>query len=250
MKYLPVIFFWCLMSFSTIIVAQDNTLDLLSANGKITITPIQHATMMLQHGDKVIFTDPNGGAGAFEGLPKPSLILITDIHGDHFNIETLRAIGAENIAIIAPDAVAKKLGGDFKEVTVMANGDALEVQGVNLEAIPMYNLPDDETSRHPKGRGNGYILTMDKKRIYISGDTEDINEMRELKKIDLAFVCMNLPYTMDVDAAADAVIAFRPRMVVPYHYRGKNGLSDIKRFKTIVEESGTNVRVMLLNWYP
>jgi L-ascorbate metabolism protein UlaG (beta-lactamase superfamily) len=102
---------------------------------------------------------------------------------------------------------------------------------------------------HTKGRGNGYVLSFDDKTIYISGDTSGIKEMRDLRGIDVAFVCMNLPYTMDVEEAAAAVIEFSPKMVYPYHYRGKNGLSDTKRFKTIVNKGNSAVDVRLRNWY-
>jgi L-ascorbate metabolism protein UlaG (beta-lactamase superfamily) len=121
---------------------------------------------------------------------------------------------------------------------------------IRVEAIPMYNLPESPDNRHTKGRGNGYVLTIGGKRIYISGDTEAIPEMRTLKNIDVAFVCMNLPYTMDVDQAADGVLDFVPKVVYPYHYRGKGGLSDIDKFKALVNKKNTNIDVRLRNWYP
>ena len=114
----------------------------------------------------------------------------------------------------------------------------------------MYNLREEALKFHEKGRGNGYILNIGGKRIYISGDTEDIPEMRSLNDIDIAFVCMNLPWTMSVENAASAVLDFKPEVVYPYHYRGTNGLSDIQNFKEIVEESSTEIDVRLLNWYP
>ena len=114
----------------------------------------------------------------------------------------------------------------------------------------MYNLPEDADSRHTKGRGNGYIVTVGGKKMYISGDTEDITEMRALRGIDVAFVCMNLPYTMDVDQAADAVLEFKPKMVYPYHYLGQGGLNDIEKFKSLVDKTNAGVEVRLRNWYP
>ena len=114
----------------------------------------------------------------------------------------------------------------------------------------MYNLPESATAMHTKGRGNGYILTIGGKRIYISGDTQGIPEMRSLKNIDVAFVCMNLPYTMDIKEAADAVLAFKPAIVYPYHYRGKDGLSDVNAFKSLVDAGGQKIEVRLRNWYP
>ncbi|MCV9387553.1 MBL fold metallo-hydrolase [Reichenbachiella ulvae] len=237
------------LSLCTLTFAQDNTFSLKASDGDILITPIQHATMMISYRDLNIVTDPTGGVEAFEGLSKPNLILITDIHGDHMNKETLTAMGAKDIQIVAPQAVADQLGEEFGDILILGNGESKELLGINIEALPMYNLPEDESSRHTKGRGNGYVLTIGGKRVYVSGDTEDIVEMRELKKIDLAFVCMNLPYTMDVDAAADATLDFLPNIVIPYHYRGKGGLSDIQKFKATVNEGSQKVNVVLLDWY-
>ncbi|MEO8732935.1 MAG: MBL fold metallo-hydrolase, partial [Flavobacteriales bacterium] len=119
----------------------------------------------------------------------------------------------------------------------------------HITAMPMYNLPDSPTAFHPKGRGNGYVLTFGGKRIYISGDTQGIPEMRALKNIDIAFVCMNLPYTMDVDEAADAVLAFKPKVVYPYHYRGKDRFSDVKKFKALVNAKDPAIEVRQEDWY-
>ena len=113
----------------------------------------------------------------------------------------------------------------------------------------MYNLPESPSSMHTKGRGNGYLIEAGNKRIYISGDTEDIPEMRNLKNIDVAFVCMNLPYTMDIKQAAGAVLAFKPKIVYPYHYRGKDGLSDVQEFKRMVISANKMIDVRLLKWY-
>jgi L-ascorbate metabolism protein UlaG (beta-lactamase superfamily) len=114
----------------------------------------------------------------------------------------------------------------------------------------MYNLPESSTSRHTKGRGNGYVLSLGGSNIYISGDTQGIPEMRSLKDIEVAFVCMNLPYTMDVMEASDAVLAFKPKIVYPYHYRGQNGLSDINDFKKLVDAKKLAIDVRIRNWYP
>ena len=114
----------------------------------------------------------------------------------------------------------------------------------------MYNLPEAADSRHTKGRGNGYILTMGGKKIYLSGDTEDIPEMRALKDIDVAFVCMNLPFTMDINQAASAVLEFKPKIVYPYHYRGQGGLADVEGFKKLVNAGNPKIEVRLRSWYP
>lgn len=177
--------------------------------------------------------------------------MITDIHGDHLNEATLNALNTANATLIVPQAVMYQLPEGMKSKTqVIGNGESTMAQGVNISAIPMYNLPEDETSRHTKGRGNGYILTMGGKKVYFSGDTEDIPEMRALTGIDVAFVCMNLPYTMDINQAADAVLDFKPAMIYPYHYRGTDGLADVAEFKKMVNDGNSQIEVRLKNWYP
>ena len=133
---------------------------------------------------------------------------------------------------------------------ILNNGQTTEQSGAKITAIPMYNLPEDTASRHTKGRGNGYVMNFGGKNIYVSGDTEDIPEMRQLKNIDVAFVCMNLPYTMDINQAASAVLEFKPEIVYPYHYRGQGGLSDVNAFKKLVNDANKDIDVRLVNWYP
>ena len=217
----------------------------------LDITPIEHATMVLQWDDTVLYVDPVGGAEAFEGQPSPNIILVTDIHGDHMNAETIQAVLTDKTKLIAPQAVADKLPKDLQDkVQVMNNGESAMHFNIAIEAIPMYNLREEALKFHKKGRGNGYILEKGDKRVYISGDTEDIPEMRNLTNIDIAFVCMNLPYTMPVDKAADAVLAFKPNTVYPYHYRGTEGLSDVSKFKDLVNKGNGAITVTQLDWYP
>ena len=231
--------------------SQNKEGEITMENQDIKITPIEHATMVLNWQGKIIYTDPVGGAEAFSGQPEPDIILLTDIHGDHLNKETLQAIKKENSVLIMPQAVADELGEGFHSNSViMANGDKMNQDGYEIEAMPMYNLPESEEAYHVKGRGNGYVVEYADKRVYISGDTSDIAEMRALENIDIAFVCMNLPYTMDVESAADAVLDFAPRQVHAYHYRGQEGLSDIGKFKEIVNQGNPNIEVGSLNWYP
>jgi L-ascorbate metabolism protein UlaG (beta-lactamase superfamily) len=195
--------------------------------------------------------DPSVGPEAYAGLNPPDLVLITDIHGDHCDPKTLAGLNTAKATFVVPQAVADKLTETAKaRVVVLPNGDKTEQGGVTITAVPMYNLPETPDSRHPKGRGNGYVLDLGGKHVYLSGDTEDIPEMRSLKSIDVAFVCMNLPYTMDVDQAAAGVLAFKPKIVYPYHYRGQNGLSDVEAFRKAVDAGKGNVEVRLRNWYP
>ena len=120
---------------------------------------------------------------------------------------------------------------------------------LDIEGVAMYNVREEAKHFHPKGRGLGYILNLNGKRIYISGDTEDTFEMRHLKNIDIALICMNLPYTMPVESAASAVLEFKPKKVLPYHYRGTDGLSDVNRFKTLVNNGNSRIKVVQLQWY-
>ena len=134
-------------------------------------------------------------------------------------------------------------------IVVMKNGEKREQMGISVEAIPMYNLPESPDAMHTKGRGNGYVIEADGKRIYIAGDTDATPEMKSLTNIDVAFVPMNPPYTMSVEEAADAVVAFKPKVVHQYHYRTPNGLSDINKFKELVNEKDPNITVELVDFY-
>jgi L-ascorbate metabolism protein UlaG (beta-lactamase superfamily) len=222
----------------SIAISQEKTRD------QIVFTPINHATFVMQTEEKTIVVDPVGGALVFSKFSSPDLILVTDIHGDHMSKETVEGIKTEKTTIVAPKAVVDELGTG----EILKNGEKKEFSGVMIEAIPMYNISEDRQDFHQKGRGNGYVVTINNKRIYISGDTEDIPEMRKLDDIDFAFICMNLPYTMTVDQAASAVLEMKPKVVYPYHYRGQGGFSDIERFKELVSEN-KDIEVKLLEWY-
>ncbi|MBO6606602.1 MBL fold metallo-hydrolase [Psychroserpens sp.] len=231
---------------------KDIALNSVLSQDKLQIHPISHATMVLETGETKIFIDPTGGARAFSEFGSPDIVLITDVHGDHFNLNTLSSLNLSKATVIAPKAVADKYPDDLEIGTkvILNNGDAIDLKGYTFKAVPMYNLREEALKFHTKGRGNGYILTINEERIYISGDTEDIPEMRALKDIDKAFVCMNLPWTMTVEHAADAVLEFKPKEVFPYHYRGKAGMSDTKAFKSLVHAENPDIKVTQLNWYP
>lgn len=218
---------------------------------EIKIIPIGHATAVLQWKNLTIYIDPVGGKEAFVDIAAPDLILITDVHGDHFSLKTLTELNTMNAKILMPKAVASKMPTEFTpQIDILDNGDSKERYGVTVEAIPMYNLRDEAQKFHVKGRGNGYVLTIEGQRLYFSGDTEDIPEMRALQNIDMAFVCMNLPYTMTVESAADAVLEFKPKKVYPYHYRGRPDVSDVNRFRELIESKNSNIEVVQLDWYP
>lgn len=231
--------------------AQRPSPDKIETNaGPLMIQPVFHGTLVLSWNNKTIYVDPYNGAKGFAGIAPPDLILITDIHGDHMNIETLNAIETTKAKLVVPQAVADQLPANLKsKAVVINNGNKITEAGVAISALPMYNLPESPESRHTKGRGNGYVLNLGGKMIYISGDTEDIPEMRALKNIDVAFVCMNLPYTMDIDQASSAVLEFKPKIVYPYHYRGQGGFNDIEGFKKLVDAGKASIDVRLRNWY-
>ena len=217
-----------------------------------TLTPISHATFSLAWDDVTIYNDPVGGVEAFDGLPAADIILLTDIHSDHLNVETLEGIVSEGSVIIAPQAVFDELTELLRESTfVLENGETLTQNGISIEAIPAYNLPDQGVEiRHEKGRGNGYVLEKNDTRVYIAGDTADIPEMRALTGIDIAFVPMNLPYTMSVEDAADAVLEFAPKTVYPYHFRTPEGFADVEQFKALVRAGNSTINVVIAEWYP
>ncbi len=215
------------------------------------IIPIAHGSLLIQIDNTHIYVDPVGPLTQYEGQADPDLILITDIHGDHFSLETLEALPTAKAKIIVPQAVADKMPEVFTpQIDVLNNGESKERFGINVTAIPMYNLREEALAFHPKGRGNGYVLQLGEKRVYISGDTEDIPEMRALENIDMAFVCMNLPYTMTVESAASAVLDFAPKQIYPYHYRGRPDVSDVAAFKEIVSSANPDIEVIQLDWYP
>ncbi|PHQ56839.1 MAG: MBL fold metallo-hydrolase [Lutibacter sp.] len=241
-----------LLLFSNFSWSQKSTKDRIKTqNSFIEIQPILHSSFILTYNNNTIYVDPYGGADLYHGINSPDIILITDIHGDHLNQNTLDGIDTSKAIFIVPESVANKLPEKYNsKVVILNNGQGVHRFGIFIKAIAMYNLPEEESSKHPKGRGNGYVLTIDDKHIYISGDTEDIQEMRMLKNIDIAFICMNLPYTMNISQAASAVLEFQPKIVYPFHYRGKGGFSDISAFKNLVNSKNPTIEVHLKNWYP
>jgi L-ascorbate metabolism protein UlaG (beta-lactamase superfamily) len=208
--------------------------------GPLKITTVMHAGFVIEAGGQVVIVDP--AQGSWDGIPQADLILITDIHGDHLNPAMIAKVKKTDGTVVAPEAVAKTVS----EAQILRNGETKTIGAWKVEAVPMYNLkrgPSEGKLFHDKGRGNGYIVTYGGLRIYIAGDTEGVPEMRALKNIDVAFVPMNLPYTMPPEEAAEAVKAFHPKVVYPYHYMG----SDPKAFQTALAGSGIDVRIR--NWY-
>ncbi len=216
--------------------------------GPLTVHPISHASFVMETPMGVLYVDPVGEVSMYDDMPPADLVLVTHEHGDHYNADTLAAVMGEETMLITNPAVFDMLPEDMKsKASAMANGDSSEAMGIAIDAIPAYNITEGRENFHPEGRDNGYVLTMDDFRVYISGDTEDTPEMRALEDIDLAFLCMNLPFTMDAEAAASAVAEFQPSFVYPYHYRGRDGgTQDPQEFAEMV---GNSVEVKMGDWY-
>ena len=212
----------------------------------ISIHPVAHASFVMQTPNAVIYVDPVGGAEKYASLPKAQLIMLTHEHGDHFDIETLQALLGEETTLITNPSVFEKLPAEMQELaTAIGNGDNTSYGELSVDAIPAYNLNADRLKYHPKGRDNGYVLTIGGERVYIAGDTEAVPEMRELEDIKLAFVPMNLPYTMGIEQAAEGVLDFAPSVVYPYHHKG----SDINAFEKLVNAGSADIQVVKAAWY-
>ena len=240
MKHLlSIIFVVVLCTYHNIHAAEE----FKTSKGKVVITPINHATLVVEWDGKTIYVDPVGVADWYKAFPKPDVVLLTHIHGDHYKEAVLKAVVGSKTKLVAPPVLVGVLGDDLKSKTIaVPSGEDTGKVGFKIEAVASYNTTSPRKRFHPKGQGNGYVLNLGGKRIYISGDTEGTPEMLALKDIDVAFLCMNLPYTMDVIAAAKAVKSFKPKVVYPYHSRGQ----DVAQFKALV---GGAAEVRLLNWY-
>ena len=185
--------------------------------GDLRITFIGHGTLMFTFGGKVIHVDPNSQMADYAKLPKADLILITHEHRDHFDPKALGLLRTEKTMMILTNTLAKQIEGGI----VMNNGDFRSIEGLKIEAVAAYNMVHkrgDGTPFHPKGTGNGYVITFGEKKIYVAGDTENIPEMKDLKDIDVAFLPMNVPATMTPEMVTDAAKAFKPKILYPYHY--------------------------------
>jgi L-ascorbate metabolism protein UlaG (beta-lactamase superfamily) len=225
----------------TNILAGDH---LVTTNGDVVIRPLNHATFVMSWNGKMVYNDVVAAAGPFTGLPKADLILVSHSHGDHFSAATIDAVRGSNAVIIVPQTLMNSLTAAQRNLAIgLANGDATNVLGIDIEAVPAYN------SNHPLGAGNGYVLTIGGKRLYMSGDTGNIPEMRALPNIDVAFLCMNIPFTMTVNDATNAVRAFRPKVVYPYHYRDQSGASTNAAFFKRQLGTDLGIEVRLRKWY-
>jgi L-ascorbate metabolism protein UlaG (beta-lactamase superfamily) len=210
-----------------------------TAAGDLAVTFIGHGTLMFEFDGKVIHVDPFSRLADYEALPDADLIAVTHTHGDHLDPEAIEAIRTDATALVVCRVCAERLEGSV----VLANGESRTEQGIGIEAVPAYNLVhmrEGGQPYHVKGDGNGYVLTFGDVRVYVAGDTENTPEMKALQEIDIAFLPMNLPYTMTPAMVADAVKAFRPKILYPYHF-GSTDTGEL--LELMKDEEGIEIRI-------
>lgn len=238
-------------SFLLVTTSAQSTLSAQTQGKGVEFFPINHASFVMKGADAsgktlTFFVDPVGKAEQYENFGTPDIILITHEHGDHYNAEILGKLKGEKTEFLVTKVVGEKLGYG----KIVANGEAIVSKNVKIDVLPAYNITPERSNFHKQGVGNGYLVTLGGKRIYIAGDTEDIPEMRGLKNIDYAFIPINLPYTMDPAQAASGVAAFAPKVVYPYHFRstGDNVYLNAEKFRDLLKDRG-DIKVEILKWY-
>jgi L-ascorbate metabolism protein UlaG (beta-lactamase superfamily) len=195
----------------------------------LKVTFIGHATLVVTYGDTVIHVDPVGEKADYSKLPRAGIVLVTHEHSDHLDPEAIAKVRTPDTVVVVGARCAGKVPGSI----VLQNGDSRAVKGIRIEAVPAYNIVHMRAPGapfHPRGEGNGYVLTLGTRKVYVAGDTENTREMKSLKRIDVAFLPMNLPYTMTPEMVADAALAFRPKVLYPYHF----GDSDTQRIQDLL----------------
>ncbi len=206
--------------------------------GDLKITFIGHASLIFAFGGKTIYIDPDSRLADFGSLPKADMILITHEHKDHCDPNAIATLRTEKTILVSNEAAGEKIQG----ANIMRNGDVRTIEGLKIEAVSAYNIVHMRSEGepfHPKGIGNGYVLVFGGKRVYVAGDTENIPEMKNLKGIDVAFLPMNIPYTMSPEMTADAALSFRPKILYPYHFSD----TDTSRIVELLKDSGIEVRL-------
>lgn len=210
-----------------------------TTSGDLVIIFVGHSSLIFNFNNKVIHVDPYGTLADYSNMPKADIIVITHQHGDHFDVETINQISKENTQVILTKTCAEKYSAGL----ILNNGESKEIQGIKIEAVQAYNIVNKMNNGepfHPKGEGNGYVITFGDKRVYIAGDTENIPEMKLLKGIDIAFVPMNLPYTMTPEMTTNAVEIINPKIFYPYHF----GETDTnKLLELLKDKNDTEIRI-------
>jgi L-ascorbate metabolism protein UlaG (beta-lactamase superfamily) len=213
-----------------------------TAEGDLKITFLGHGTLMFSFGGNVIHIDPFSRVADYSKLPQADMILLTHEHPDHLDLKALEFLRTDKTVLVLSEKCAQQVKGGI----IMRNGDVQNIEGLKIEAVPAYNLVhmrSEGVPFHPKGDGNGYVITFGDKRIYVAADTENIPEMKKLKDIDFAFLPMNLPYTMTPEMVADAAKAFKPKVLYPYHY-GDTDPSRLVELMKDVPEVEVRIRKM------
>jgi L-ascorbate metabolism protein UlaG (beta-lactamase superfamily) len=232
--------FVCLCAVAACGAEQKFETDIIkTSQGDLVITFLGHGTLMMEIGGKILHIDPVAQTADYSKLPKADLILVTHEHSDHLDLKAINLVKTDKTVLVVTENVSNQVGGGI----VLKNGDIKTVQGFKIEAVAAYNLLHMRSPGvpfHPKGVGNGYIITFGEKRIYIAGDTENTPEMKSLVGIDIAFLPMNLPYTMTPEMVADAAKAFRPKILYPYHY-GKTDTAEL--INLLKDEKDMDVRI-------
>ena len=222
--------------------AMFETDTIKTSAGDLNITFLGHGSLYFAFGGKIIHVDPFSAVADYSTLPKADIVLLAHEHMDHLDLKALNPVRTDKTIVVLPEVCAKQVEGGL----VMKNGDVKTVGGLKIEAVPAYNIVHKrETGQpfHPKGVGNGYIITFGDKRVYVAGDTENIPEMKNIKNIDVAFLPMNLPYTMTPEMAADAARMIKPRVLYPYHY-GETDTSKLVALLKDTKETDVRIRKM------
>jgi L-ascorbate metabolism protein UlaG (beta-lactamase superfamily) len=237
--------YWLAILFVFLLVVDSSAQEALQSDiiktsgGDLKITFIGHGSLMFSYAGKIIHVDPVSNEADYSKLPKADLVLVTHHHGDHFDLKALETLRKEKTVWVMTEACAQQLKGGV----VMRNGDTKMIEGLKIEAVPAYNLVHMRSEGkpfHPKGEGNGYVITFGDKRVDIAGDTENTPEVKKLDKIDVAFLPMNLPYTMTPEMVADAAKAFKPKVLYPYHF----GETDTSKLLALLKDTkGIEVRI-------
>jgi len=231
-----------LMAFDAAAQGNFQTDILKTSQGDLEITFIGHGSLMFTFNGKVIHVDPFSKLAEYPKLPKADMLLITHEHRDHLDLKAMEAVRTDKTVLVLTKTCAAKLKGGF----IMENGDTETVGGLKIEAVPAYNLVHMRSEGipfHPKGIGNGYVITFGDKRVYVAGDTENIPEMKKLERIDCAFLPMNLPYTMNPEMVADAAKAFKPKILYPDHY-GDTDTSNLEQLIKNTQDVEIRIRMM------
>ena len=234
----------CFIFFGMSVSAANFEKDVFkTSDGDLAITFIAHGTLMMEFNGKVIHIDPVGSYADYSKLPKADIILVTHEHGDHLDVNAIKLARKETSVVVETQRCAEK----YKDGMVLNNGDSLTYEGIEIEAVPAYNIKHERSPGnpyHPKGAGNGYVIHFGDKKVYVAGDTENIPEMANLKNIEIAFLPVNLPYTMTPEMVADAAKMFHPKILYPYHY----GNTDTGKLLDLMKnQKETEVRIRNLN---